>query len=391
MNTASPDITRAMFDSSESLCAHLPELVDEQFGAHPFQAELSAGDLETLLPDYLAMSQAFPFLQAGAQGPAILDVIDNNGDMPVEQELTSVVGNFLCWDESGGHNVLMRQGMTALPRILETQRRFHANLFRRDAARILGRPVKANYSSATQTYLRALYAGLSSPDHVRRCAFMVAFEHHAGSMIDALWQSVSAVTDVPKDELIYFRVHVGGDDPAEKYHQDMTCELVHRIVPAESRAQFVADFLEAYALNVEWCRDLVSASKDASAVWHDGACHCGTVRFQVRAPARISGVRCNCSICEMGGFLHLMVPEEDFRILEGEDNLGDYQFNQRIARHTFCKTCGVKPFYRPRSNPEGYSANIRCLDRSRIEALELKEFDGQNWEENIAGLHRAAA
>ena len=43
-------------------------------------------------------------------------------------------------------------------------------------------------------------------------------------------------------------------------------------------------------------------------VTHRGACHCGRVRIEVEAPARIEAIECNCSICSMTGYLHLIVP-----------------------------------------------------------------------------------
>lgn len=122
-------------------------------------------------------------------------------------------------------------------------------------------------------------------------------------------------------------------------------------------------------------------------VTHKGGCHCGAVAFEVDAPLNVIVDDCNCSICTRAGFLHLIVPKSRFRLIQGEDNLGEYKFNERIARHLFCKTCGIKSFYVPRSNPDGFSVNFRCLDRESFESVEIRPFDGQNWEEN-AGLLR---
>ncbi len=95
---------------------------------------------------------------------------------------------------------------------------------------------------------------------------------------------------------------------------------------------------------------------------HLGGCHCERVRFEVMAPARISVVDCNCSMCSKFGYLHLIVPKSRFRLLQGEDVLTTYTFNTGVARHIFCSVCGVKSFYVPRSHPDGYSVNARCLD-----------------------------
>ncbi len=121
-------------------------------------------------------------------------------------------------------------------------------------------------------------------------------------------------------------------------------------------------------------------------VTHRGGCHCGEVAFEVEAPARLTVQDCNCSICSMTGYLHLIVPASRFRLLRGDDRLTAYTFNTGVARHLFCRRCGIKSFYVPRSNPDGYSVNARCLDRSTIEHLAIEPFDGQNWERSAAAL-----
>jgi len=120
-------------------------------------------------------------------------------------------------------------------------------------------------------------------------------------------------------------------------------------------------------------------------VVHAGGCHCGRVRFEVTAPAAITVEECNCSICAKSGYLHLMVPKSRFRLLQGEDFLTRYGFNTGTARHLFCKVCGIKSFYVPRSDPEGISVNARCLDAGTVTHMEVRPFDGQNWEASIRG------
>lgn len=124
-----------------------------------------------------------------------------------------------------------------------------------------------------------------------------------------------------------------------------------------------------------------------SVVQHKGSCHCGIVQFMVTAPKDINAIRCNCSLCNMTGFLHLIVEKKDFTLLQGEDNLSLYTFNTHVAQHYFCKTCGVKSFYTPRSHPDGYSVNVNCLDPKTLGKITFQNFDGQNWEENIDNLH----
>lgn len=124
---------------------------------------------------------------------------------------------------------------------------------------------------------------------------------------------------------------------------------------------------------------------------HRGGCHCGAARFAFKSPAAVRVQRCNCSMCAMTGFEHLIVPNAHFTLLSDPAALTTYSFNTGVARHLFCRVCGVKSFYVPRSNPDGYSINLRCVDRSTISAVEYEDFDGRNWEEHgatLAGLSR---
>lgn len=126
-------------------------------------------------------------------------------------------------------------------------------------------------------------------------------------------------------------------------------------------------------------------------VAHRGGCHCGAVRFEVDAPARLLVHDCNCSICAMSGFQHLIVPGSRFRLLAGADALTEYTFNTGVARHLFCRRCGVKSFYVPRSNPDGFSVNARCLDAGTITALTVEPFDGRNWETSAGVLRHLSS
>ncbi len=121
---------------------------------------------------------------------------------------------------------------------------------------------------------------------------------------------------------------------------------------------------------------------------HTGGCHCGEVRFEVDGPAEISATECNCSICGKAGYLHLFVTREEFRLLRGEDALSTYTFNTGAAKHHFCRHCGIKSFYIPRSHPDGVSVNVRCLDEATIKSVDVTPFDGRNWEQNVSKLSR---
>jgi len=117
-----------------------------------------------------------------------------------------------------------------------------------------------------------------------------------------------------------------------------------------------------------------------------GGCHCAAVRFEVDLPREVEVQSCNCSMCAKVGFLHIIVPESRFRLLSDPFALTEYTFNTGVARHLFCRTCGVKSFYRPRSNPDGWSVNARCLDSTEGVSLQIEAFDGQNWEAHAHGL-----
>ena len=118
---------------------------------------------------------------------------------------------------------------------------------------------------------------------------------------------------------------------------------------------------------------------------YDGGCHCGAVRFRVRVSSH-EAVDCNCSMCQKKGILHLIVPPEDFQLLQGNDRLTTYTFNTGIAKHTFCRICGIHPFYRPRSHPNSFDVNVRCLDGDALAHFRIVPFDGKNWEKNIDRL-----
>jgi hypothetical protein len=112
-----------------------------------------------------------------------------------------------------------------------------------------------------------------------------------------------------------------------------------------------------------------------------GSCHCGRVRFAMEADlSRLT--RCTCSMCAKQGFLGCYVPRAHFRLLQGEEELSLYQFNKKIAKHFFCRHCGIHAFRNPRSNAEAYAVNVRCLDGFDLDkaTYDLQVFDGRNWE-----------
>ncbi|MFO1507964.1 MAG: GFA family protein [Lysobacterales bacterium] len=125
-------------------------------------------------------------------------------------------------------------------------------------------------------------------------------------------------------------------------------------------------------------------------VTHRGGCHCGRVRFEVDAPAHPTVLECNCSICRMTGFLHLIVPASRFRLLAGAEDLAEYRFNTGVACHLFCRHCGIKSFYVPRSHPQGYSVNLRCLDGGTLDGHDVDPFDDGNRDAATAAVAHLA-
>jgi len=117
-------------------------------------------------------------------------------------------------------------------------------------------------------------------------------------------------------------------------------------------------------------------------VKHTGKCHCGAVRFEVLASSHLIVWECNCSVCFVKRNVHFIVPVENFKLLQGKENLTTYTFNTHTAKHLFCKICGVQSFYVPRSNPDGIAVSVYCLDNSTIASVEVRKYDGKNWEES---------
>jgi len=127
----------------------------------------------------------------------------------------------------------------------------------------------------------------------------------------------------------------------------------------------------------------MSAMNATDRVTHRGGCHCGRVRFTVVAPAHLEVAECNCSMCSKAGYLHLTVPASRFELLQGRDVLTTYQFNTKTAKHLFCSVCGIKSFYVPRSHPDGFSVNARCLDDGTVTGMTVTRIDGRQWEKEF--------
>jgi hypothetical protein len=164
----------------------------------------------------------------------------------------------LTSDETSVNPTLITSGLAGLPQILNTRQNFHSALLREGIRAILGRSLKSSFSPVTREYLMRLYGGLASLSTVKRVAYLVSFEAHAERMINALWERIVETFPVEKDKPVYFRIHVGGDDPAEAYHVAMTGSMITRTIRQDQIGQFRADLLEANRINVDWCRAICS-------------------------------------------------------------------------------------------------------------------------------------
>ena len=112
---------------------------------------------------------------------------------------------------------------------------------------------------------------------------------------------------------------------------------------------------------------------------YTGSCHCGKVRFEASTDLK-TVMQCNCSICSRAGYLLTFVAPEQFKLLEGEGALKDYQFNKKNIHHVFCSNCGVRGFGRG-TGPGGkqmYAVNVRCLEGVDIGGLKITPVDGKS-------------
>lgn len=240
----------------------LSSLMDAE---HPF-GHIDQPDIEDMMANYLAMSQAFPYLQAGSQKDLFYGYLASGKPIDRDLEVTTIVGNFLSWDETGGLHALLRKKMAGVSDILNTDVNFHSNILQRDLDTIFGHSVIPKYSENTRLYLEELLENLSSADAVERCATMVSFEIHANQMITSLWGTlITTFPDFSKSDLRYFFMHVGGDDPAEKYHVEMTEKMISIIVDTEEKQRkFINHFEKMYRLHINWCAAIALPIKHAS-------------------------------------------------------------------------------------------------------------------------------
>jgi hypothetical protein len=233
--------------------------IAEQFPSHPFETGIDKNNFESVISEYLAMSIAFPYIQAGAIYENYKRVNHTSGDTNANLEITSSIASFLVWDEFGGHPLTKKYGDEGLRYLTSVDRNFHSNLLRRDIELLVGKTVEPKQSAVTTKYLDELYDGLSNGSSNHNVAHMVAFEKHASDMIEAMWSAIHRVFGVPKDsKLKYFYEHVGGDSPAEAFHVEMTRKMIGHLVPEQDYEEFLTTCLDAYAASARWCESVIS-------------------------------------------------------------------------------------------------------------------------------------
>ena len=119
----------------------------------------------------------------------------------------------------------------------------------------------------------------------------------------------------------------------------------------------------------------------------NGSCHCRLISFEFLSQSKVSVIMCNCSICSSINYFHLIIPHKDFTLIKGRNNIVAYEFGKKIAKHYFCKNCGIKSFYQPRSHLDSYSVNLKCVENPP-EIKSVIQFDGKNYEEALKKLKK---
>lgn len=112
---------------------------------------------------------------------------------------------------------------------------------------------------------------------------------------------------------------------------------------------------------------------------YQGSCHCGAIKFQFSSDQIDKGLRCNCSIClRKGALMSAFVLDADQLKIEAEpDALGLYQFGSKIAKHHFCRNCGIYTFHETVRKPGSYRVNLGCIDGIDASQLPSELFDGR--------------
>ena len=109
---------------------------------------------------------------------------------------------------------------------------------------------------------------------------------------------------------------------------------------------------------------------------YTGSCHCSSIKFEIDSDLE-KIVQCNCSICIKRNAKMIMIPKENFKLLEGSEDLSLYQFNTEIAKHFFCKKCGIYTHHNRKSDPNGMGVNLGCVEGLDPMVFDVIQFDGK--------------
>lgn len=246
-------------DEPVSLLERLDEALAAYFPVHPFQTGIHTANFRAVMNEYVAMSVAFPYIQAGAVYENYRRCVESHGAPDDNAKITAAVGTFLAWDEFGGHHLVPKRGANGLSELIDVDTHFHSALLLRDVEGLLAAKLHtAPPGPITRTYLDRLHDGLSTSSENRNVAHMVAFERHAMAMIKALWTGMKSVFGISAmGELEYFEAHIGASTDGEAVHMQITESMIARLVPKGATNAFLEACIEAYAFNLRWCHDVL--------------------------------------------------------------------------------------------------------------------------------------
>jgi len=113
---------------------------------------------------------------------------------------------------------------------------------------------------------------------------------------------------------------------------------------------------------------------------YSGSCHCGAIRFSYEGEEITAGLRCTCSICSRKGTMMSTeaIPLEALKVEASPEDLGLYQFDSGIAKHYFCRRCGIYTHNEMLRKPGHCRVNLGCIDDLDTSAFEVTVFDGKN-------------
>lgn len=252
-------------DGDNELLECLDVVISERFPVHPFERGLNAANFAAVMNEFVAMSTAFPYIQAGAVYESYRRSMAAHGIPNANTKITAAVSAFLIWDEFGGNHLGVKSSANGVSRMIEVDSYFHSALLIRDVETLLGAPLPAAVPGpSTQAYLERLLENLAGPSGNRNVAHMVAFERHAMAMINALRAGMTGVFGANAMEgLAYFDAHIGSSCVGEAIHVGLTESMISRLVTKDETARFLDTCVDAYAFNVRWCQDVVAQANEA--------------------------------------------------------------------------------------------------------------------------------